>query len=56
LKLAGAAHSGGDAKHAIQAGLVSVNGAVEVRRSHPVKPGDVVTVEGQEYRVCSSPT
>jgi ribosome-associated protein len=56
LKLAGAAHSGGDAKHAIQAGLVSVNGAVEVRRSHPVEPGDVVTVEGQEYRVCSSPT
>jgi ribosome-associated protein len=56
LKLAGVAHSGGDAKHAVQAGLVSVNGAVEVRRSHAVKPGDVVTVEGQEYRVCSSPT
>jgi len=39
----------------VQAGLVTVNGSVEVRRAHLVRSGDVVGVRGEEYRVCSSP-
>jgi len=46
LKVAGAAGSGGAAKHMVQGGLVRVNGAPEARRGHKVRPGDVVDVEG----------
>jgi ribosome-associated protein YbcJ (S4-like RNA binding protein) len=34
---------------------VTVNGEIERRRGHKVAPGDVVEVDGEEYRVCSSP-
>ncbi|HVY61274.1 MAG TPA: RNA-binding S4 domain-containing protein [Planctomycetota bacterium] len=47
VKLAGAAGTGGEAKHVVQAGMVKVNGAVEARRGHKVKAGDVVEVEGR---------
>ncbi len=46
LKLTGRARSGGEAKHRIQAGEVSVNGAVETHRSKKLKPGDTVTMDG----------
>jgi ribosome-associated protein len=55
LKVAGAVRSGGEAKRAVQAGLVTVNGTVEVRRAHLLRSGDVVGVRDEEYRVCSSP-
>lgn len=51
LKLAGAAHSGGEAKTLIQAGLVLVNGAPETRRAHTVRSGDAVEVRGRRYLV-----
>lgn len=55
LKLAGAAGTGGHAKLLIQGGDVTVNGVFEARRGRVVQPGDVVAVNGEEYRVCSSP-
>jgi ribosome-associated protein len=39
----------------IQEGEVTVNGEIEIRRGHQVRPGDMVEVGGEEYRVCSSP-
>lgn len=43
--------SGGDAKQAIQGGLVQVNGVVETRRKKKLKPGDVVLFDGRELIV-----
>lgn len=44
LKLAGAAESGGDAKHLVAGGHVTVNGEVETRRGAKVRPGDEIRV------------
>jgi ribosome-associated protein len=41
-------NSGGEAKHAIQGGLVSINGVVDTRRKRQLQPGDVVRYEGRE--------
>jgi ribosome-associated protein len=46
LKLAGLVQSGGEAKAAIAAGAVSVNGEIELRKRRKLKPGDLVSVEG----------
>jgi len=42
LKLEGLVQSGGEAKHVIADGLVSVNGEVETRRRKKILPGDWV--------------
>ena len=47
LKLRGLVNTGGHAKMVIQAGQVQVNGQVETRRKHKLKPGDKVTFAGQ---------
>lgn len=55
LKWCGAAATGGEAKRLVQAGQVRVNGQPEVRRSHPLQPGDVVEVAGRgTWRVVSA--
>ncbi|MEO8083974.1 MAG: RNA-binding S4 domain-containing protein [Ardenticatenales bacterium] len=54
LKYAGLAGSGGEAKVAITAGDVLVNGAVETRRRRQLKNGDVVTVGGEAVVVDMS--
>ena len=46
LKLASLVESGADAKEALAAGVVSVNGEVEVRRGRQLVRGDVVEVTG----------
>jgi ribosome-associated protein len=51
LKLAGAMDSGGESKMRIAAGDVSVNGEVEVRRGRQLHRGDVVSVDGHQFRV-----
>ena len=51
LKLAGAMDSGGESKMRIAAGEVLVNGEVETRRGRQLHVGDVVLVDGEEYRV-----
>ncbi|MBW2736581.1 MAG: RNA-binding S4 domain-containing protein [Deltaproteobacteria bacterium] len=45
LKVAAVADSGGQAKHWIQQGLVSVNGERVIQRGKKIRPGDVVDVD-----------
>ena len=56
LKASGLAPSGGEAKTLVQAGRVRVNGAVETRRGHDVRPGDLVEVDGKAVRVAKPTT
>lgn len=51
LKLAQVVKSGGEAKQLIQAGLVWVNGVIEMRRGRKLRAGDVVVVDGEELVV-----
>lgn len=51
LKWVGVAETGGHAKLMIQEGEVLVNGTVETRRGRKLVPGDLVTVEGQTFKV-----
>lgn len=51
LKRVGAVQSGGEAKHLIQAGRVSVNGQVETRRGRKLQPGDQVQIGEQVFVV-----
>ena len=44
LKLVGLVATGGEAKYAIQGGLVRVNGQVETRRKRQLVAGDKVTL------------
>jgi ribosome-associated protein len=55
LKLAGMIDSGAEGKAILSAGQVLVNGERETRRGRQLVPGDVITVEGQELRLVSSP-
>ena len=51
LKLAQVVESGGQAKQMIQAGLVFVNGSIEMRRGRKLRAGDVVVLDGEELVV-----
>lgn len=51
LKLAGFAETGGQAKRMIQAGDVLVNGSVETRRKHKLRPGDEITIADETFVV-----
>lgn len=51
LKLADIVSDGGQAKHLIAEGNVSVNDVVEVRRGRKLYPNDVVSFEGVSYTV-----
>ena len=51
LKFAGVMETGGEAKEAIQAGEVKVNGEVCTMRGKKLRPGDVVALEGVELTV-----
>ena len=53
LKLAEVIQSGGQAKHLIQSGAVLVNDIVETRRGKKLRPGDRVSVGGEEFIVGS---
>ncbi|MBQ8959705.1 MAG: RNA-binding S4 domain-containing protein [Ruminococcus sp.] len=48
LKFSGLADTGGEAKILIQEGQVSVNGEVCTMRGKKIRPGDRVTVTGEE--------
>ena len=47
LKFAGVTETGGEAKEAIQAGEVKVNGAVCTMRGKKLRPGDRAAIDGQ---------
>lgn len=51
LKLVGLAATGGQAKLLIQAGEVTVNGAVETRRGRKLVQGDRVATMGETFQV-----
>ena len=51
LKFSGAAETGGEAKEAIQAGEVRVNGEVCTMRGKKLRPGDQVALPGLELVV-----
>ena len=51
LKLTGSCSSGGAAKTAIAAGLVRVDGEVELRKRCKIRPGQVVTFAGRQTLV-----
>ena len=51
LKFAAVVQTGGEAKLAVQEGEVSVNGEVCTMRGKKIRPGDVVTFNGQELTV-----
>lgn len=46
LKMTGIADSGGSAKHMVADGLISVNGALELRKTAKIIMGSVVTGNG----------
>ena len=47
LKFGGVCQTGGEAKNAIQAGDVAVDGAVCTERGKKIRPGDRVVIGGQ---------
>ena len=51
LKFAGLTETGGEAKEAVQAGRVQVNGQVCAMRGKKLRPGDVVELDGTELTV-----
>ncbi len=51
LKLVGLVDTGGEAKHALGEGLVTVNGEVERRRGRQLEVGDVVACGAGEVRL-----
>lgn len=54
VKLADLAGTGGEAKQLVLAGLVKVNGSVELRRGRKLVSGDVVEVRGAAAEVDAS--
>ena len=55
LQLAQIAASGGQAKHLIQGGNVTVNGQTETRRRRQLQPGDQVAVGDELLEVELEP-
>ena len=53
LKFAGVAETGGEAKEAVQAGDVKVNGEVCTMRGKKLHPGDQVACLGGAWRVTA---
>ncbi|WP_394941974.1 RNA-binding S4 domain-containing protein [Psychromicrobium sp. YIM B11713] len=54
LKLANLAEDGLQAKEFIENGLVKVDGEIDTRRGRQVRPGSVVSVNGQSVKVSRS--
>lgn len=55
LKFQGVTLTGGQAKHLIRSGFVTVNGELEVRRGRQLNAGDIVTVEDESFEVELAP-
>ena len=49
LKWVGQVDTGGQAKHLIKAGKVSVNGISEVKRGRKLNEGDIISLGKNEY-------
>lgn len=55
LKFEGLVGSGGEAKTAVEQGLVSVNGEVEARKSRKIVDGDVIGFAGESLKIVHRP-
>lgn len=53
LKFCGACETGGEAKLSVQQGYVQVNGAPCSQRGKKLVAGDVVTIDGHDYKVTA---
>ncbi len=53
LKLAGLVDSGAEAKEVITGGEVKVNGEVDLRRGRKLYKDDVVSYNGEEFKIIS---
>ncbi len=53
LKLENLAQSGGEAKFFISEGLVTVNGAAELRKRRKIIAGDIVEMDGARIEVSA---
>lgn len=51
LKFAGIVDEGGEAKRLIRGSEVQVNGEIETRRGRKLRPGDIVSFQGESYAV-----
>ena len=51
LKFEGLISSGGEAKAAIDAGLVKVNGEVETRKRRQINAGDIIEIGGEKLQM-----
>ena len=51
LKWCGAVSLGGEAKICIQENLVSVNGEICTQRGKKLRAGDIVSFEGEDYKI-----
>ena len=51
LKLLGFAQTGGEAKHMIQEGLVTVNGETDTRRKRKIQQGDEICFQEDCYEI-----
>ena len=51
LKFAAAVGTGGEAKHLIQEGQVSVNGETCTQRTKKLRSGDAVSFNGEDFAV-----
>jgi ribosome-associated protein len=54
LKLTGLCDSGGAGKQLVASGAVQVNGAVELRKTCKIHPGQVVSLDDVEIRVIAA--
>jgi len=52
LKFENLVLSGGEAKHLIASGMVSVNGKVETKKRKKIFAGDIVEFNGEEMEIC----
>ena len=53
LKFANLCATGGEAKKAVQEGLVKVNGEVCTMRGRKIRPGDTVLFQNESIEVCA---
>ncbi|MCS6175241.1 RNA-binding S4 domain-containing protein [Shewanella baltica] len=54
LKVQGMSNAGGEAKHFIEEGQVTVNGEVETRKRKKIIAGDLVSFNGESVQIIAA--
>ena len=54
LKVQGMSNAGGEAKHFIEEGQVTVNGEVETRKRKKIIAGDIVSLNGESVQIIAA--